>query len=85
MKATFQLDGCHTLSVTDNVPRHAADPASVSIQLDRAPLPTVHALPDGSTGMTYAPTECVFSTQLVPSYARAIASALLSAATEAKR
>jgi hypothetical protein len=84
MKASFSIDGCHDLEITGNVPRTANDPASVCINLLRTPLPQLMSAPDVANCYVQPPTEVVLSVSLRPSHARAIASALLSAATEAK-
>ena len=86
MQARFRLDGCHDLEIVGDVPRSAQDSASVSIRILRTPLPML--VPSGiqcsDVGYMQAPTETMIAVSLQPSYARAIASALLSAATEAR-
>ena len=87
MRSAFSLDGCHELEITGNVPRGAGDPESVCINLLYTPLPTLMSTGDaerGERGYVQGPTETRMSVSLRPSHARAIASALLSAATEAR-
>ena len=83
MRASFSLDGCYELEISGNVPRTQRDPESVCLNLLHTPLPVPMPGPDG-TGYVQPPTETTFSISLRPSHARAIASALLSAATEAR-
>ena len=88
MRMSFSLDGCHELEVTGNVPRTENDPASVCINVLYTPLPTLMPPPENTANMppqyVQGPTETKMSVSLKPSHARAIASALLAAATEAK-
>jgi hypothetical protein len=76
METTFKLDGCHYLIVCGDMPRVASDARSVLLQVNHKPLPNV----DG----TCPPDDLVVSFTVAPSEARAIASAILSAATEAR-
>lgn len=88
MRVSFSLDGCHEMEITGNVPRSVNDPESVCINVLRTPLPTLAPAPPGTANMPpqyfQSPTETLLSVSLRPSHARALASALLSAATEAR-
>lgn len=74
MRAKFDV-GIYTMSVTGDAPRNAGDGRSVAVQIDA--MRFTGANPSETT------TEMVCAFTLKPSHARAIASALLSAATEA--
>jgi hypothetical protein len=76
MIAMFRLDGCYTLRIGEDEPRTMSTPGSVGLQItyDKLTLP-----PDSP-----APTEIIAAFSLRRSQARAIASAMLSAATESK-
>ena len=92
MRMKFYLDGCYTLTIGGDLPRIKHDPRSVGIQIDHTPLPEPTLAYSGSSegpSVTHAvmsrpEPQCVASFNMKPSHARAIASALLSAATEAK-
>lgn len=71
MRATFELDSCYELQISEDIPRASGDSGSVGVQVTHTPL-------GEST------SELVFALNLKPSHARAIASALLAAATEAR-
>jgi hypothetical protein len=86
MRMSFDLDGCHAIEITGNVPRVQHDPASVCINVLYTPLPMPPARTENEPEGDYIqlPTQTKLSVSLKPSHARAIASALLSAATEAR-
>lgn len=85
MHTTFKLDGCHILEIGSDVPRDSYNPNSVGLQLTKRPLPMPDpTCPADGTAFVVAPEEAIFAVSLTPSHARAIASALLSAATESK-
>ena len=75
IRATFDLDGCYKLMVTSPNPTLGHDPRSVGLQLmhERISLDEEPQI------------ETVLTLNLTPSHARAIASAILSAATDAAR
>ena len=89
MRMKFDIDGCYTLSITEDAVRAVGDPGSVGIQVDYTPLPTPELAYSGSSDgassvsavMGRPETRCMVSFNVKPSHARAIASALLSAAT----
>jgi len=86
MRASFSIDSLHELEITGDVPRHEHDPASVCLNVLRTPLPVknVYGPKEAGPEYTQGPTETIISVSLRPSHARAIASAMLSAATEAR-
>lgn len=77
MRTTFQLDPCTMLVVQGDIPRCASDNGSVHIQIEHTPLSL-----DGSE---QPPADMPFACVLTPSHARAIASAILAAATDARQ
>ena len=88
MNAAFKLDGCYTLELTDSGYLSSPDGVSgacskgnVGIQVLYAPLALGNV--DEGPGAPM-PQKSVLQAFLKPSQARAIASALLSAATEAR-
>lgn len=80
MKATFELDPCHTLVIASIGVHHASEAGNgVVVRLLYQPL-GLEAHPDNIAKSE--PWDRAM--HLPPSFARAIASALLSAATEAR-
>lgn len=92
MRMRFELDGCYALTIGGDMPRPAGSPESVGVQVDYTPLPAPELAYSGNSGgesvasaiMGRPETRCLVAFSVKPSHARAIASALLSAATEAK-
>ena len=94
MEATFKLNGYHTLRINTDVPRRSGD-GSVGFQVECTPI----SLPGdpvssetfgercaSGTDLPVPPGNRILMSQnLKPSEARAIASALLSAATEGRK
>lgn len=76
MDATFKLDGCTRLRIGNNIqpPDSCGSGNHIGLMLEREP-PTLEGR---------APTEYQMLAYLKPHEARAMASVLLSAATEAK-
>lgn len=81
MKATFELDPCHELEVKAVGVRDVSDPG-VLVTLTRKPVFSGSSIGGGVTDESQAAWSR--GMHFAPSFARAIASALLSAATEAK-
>jgi hypothetical protein len=75
MRTTFEL-GDFTLMVSEDNPRLAGTDRSVGLQVTH----TEYVVPEGEKPKT----TLVFAANLTPSHARAVASAILSAATETK-
>lgn len=90
MQAEFRLDGCHSIRISTDVPRDSRDRASVGLQLEYTPLrvpgdpiQTFHDQCGSAFDLPVPPgTKILMSARLRSSEARAIASMLLSAATE---
>lgn len=90
MQTTFTLGG-YTVRISSDVPRLAGDTRAVGFQIDTVPMrlpndPEPEWSACGSSHDQPVPpgTRILMSTTLRHSEARAIASALLSAATEAR-
>lgn len=91
MEALFKIDGCHNIRISSDVPRGMGDPRSVGFQLEYTPLrlpgdpePVADACGSSSDLPVPTGTKILMSKILRSSEARAIASMLLSAATEAR-
>ena len=85
MRSKFHIAFQHDLIIDSNGPQNAMEDPSrtVHMQIDKfAPKPR----PDGSPSMGHAAEdfECIFSAQIKPSEARTIASALMTAAQNAR-
>ena len=76
MRSVFQMDSCYELTIVEDCPRAFGDPRNVTISVTHTPL----SLPSEPSGAA----EHVVTFNLKPSHARAVASALLAAATEAR-
>lgn len=72
MRMTFDLDGGLSVVISSNAPRHSNDHNSVHIQVNRAESE------EAPTG------ELLTAFSIKPSHARAISSALMTAATEGR-
>lgn len=90
MEAQFKLDGCHVIRISTDVPRMRGDVGVVGFQLEYTPLrlPGDPVESDQCCSSTDLPvpagTKILMSKNLRSSEARAIASMLLSAATESR-
>ena len=88
MNATFKLDGCTTLRIGTDLmlPDQYAPRGYVALLLEREPMmgPMGPSANDAMPTAPVPPTEITTLAVLPPSQARAMASVLLSAATEAR-
>lgn len=91
MTTMFTLDGCHALRISSDVPRNASDAGFVGFQLEYTPMrlpgdpePTENQCSSSTDLPVPRGTRILMSKNLRRSEARAIASAMLSAATESR-
>lgn len=85
MRASFLLSGGYTLVVTGDVPRVKGDAASVSVEIVDPPAAAVGGSGGAGSGSAVAyVAQRTTQLHMKISEARAIASAILSAATEAR-
>lgn len=84
MDTIFKIDGLTSLKISTDPPRNVSDACKfVWIQVDRTPLPTLIGHGD-EQGYGQAPTEVIASFGMRPGEARTIASALMTAAQQAR-
>lgn len=91
MQATFNLDGCHAIRITTDQPRLSGDRGAVGFQLEYTPFrlpgdpePEFDQCCSGTDLPVPKGTKILMSKNMRSSEARAIASMLLSAATESR-